>query len=235
MDYKNSRGGGGAGFLNHFGSALCCIFNLRQFPLLVRVTFPLARFQVHYRVQSPAKAKKRVSSVKRKACPVVGGASKLHRTASAVGCAHDCSMANKENELTCSDDARRNCGLPVNPGDASKMAGAASKHSDFTEVRARLPPHRHTRGARSAHPRLCSVVEGPRSHDSHPFWKEPAIKSGTNAVAKERQRAGGLPDQVREPDIRNECRRKAELSPMILPLPVAGLRTPACCWTAYPS
>ncbi|TWW68797.1 KATNB1-like protein 1 [Takifugu flavidus] len=107
---------------------------LRQFPLLVRVDFILGRFQVHYRVPSPAKAKKRVSSVKRKGCPVVEGGSKLHRQASDVGRAHDCSMANKENELTCSDDTRRNCGLPVNPGDAPKMAGASSKYSDFTEL-----------------------------------------------------------------------------------------------------
>lgn len=154
---------------------------------MVRVTFILGRFQVHYRVPSPAKAKKRVSSVKRKGCPVVEGGSKLHRKASDVGCAHDCSMANKENELTCSDDTRRNCGLPVSSGDASKMAGASSKYSDFTEVRARLSPHDDTHGAVSAHTRLCSVVEGPRSDDSHPFWKEPPIKSGTNAVAKKRQ------------------------------------------------
>lgn len=38
-------------------------------------------------------------------------------------------MANKENELTCSDDVRGNA------AEASKMAGASSKYSDFTEVR----------------------------------------------------------------------------------------------------
>lgn len=108
---------------------------LRQFSLLVCVGFLLGRFQVHYRVHSPAKVK-RVSSVKRKGCPVVGVGSKLHRKASDVSCAHDCSMANKENELTCSDDIRRNCSLPGNSGEASKMAGASSKYSDFTEVRA---------------------------------------------------------------------------------------------------
>lgn len=106
-----------------------------QFPLLVRINFLLGRFQVHYRVHSPGKAK-RASSVKRKGCPVVEVGSKLHRKASDVGYAHDCGMANKENELTCSDDIRRNCGLPVNSGEASKMAGASSKYSDFTEVRA---------------------------------------------------------------------------------------------------
>lgn len=61
--------------------------------------------------------------------------SKLHRKASDVGHAHDRGMANKENELTCSDDVRGNCGLPVNSAEASKMAGASSKYSDFTEVR----------------------------------------------------------------------------------------------------
>ncbi|KAL7387822.1 hypothetical protein ABVT39_002051 [Epinephelus coioides] len=48
-------------------------------------------------------------------------------------------MANKENELTCSDDVRGmyhndNCGLPVNSAEASKMAGASSKYGDFTEL-----------------------------------------------------------------------------------------------------
>lgn len=155
---------------------------------MVHVTLVLGRFQVHYRVPSPAKAKKRVSSVKRKGCPVVEGGSKLHRQASDAGCAHDCSMANKENELTCSDDTRRNCGLPVSSGDASKMAAASSKYSDFTEVRARLSLLVTIRTAwLCAHTRVCSVVEGPRSDDSHPFWEEPPIKSGTNAMAKKRQ------------------------------------------------
>lgn len=96
---------------------------------------PLGRFQVHCSVHSPGKAK-RASSVKRKGCPVAEVGSKLHRKTSNVDCAHDCGMANKENELTCSDDIRRNCGLPVNSGEGSKMAGATSKYSDFTEVRA---------------------------------------------------------------------------------------------------
>lgn len=66
--------------------------------------------------------------------------SKLHRTTSDVGRVCDRGMANKENELTCSDDVRGmhyndNCGLPVNSAEASKMAGASSKYSDFTEVR----------------------------------------------------------------------------------------------------
>lgn len=106
---------------------------------LVHVDFPLGRFQVHYGVHSPGKAK-RLSSCKRKGCPVAEVGSKLHRKTSDVGRARDRGMANKENELTCSDDVRGmhyndNCGLPVNSAEASKMAGASSKYSDFTEVR----------------------------------------------------------------------------------------------------
>lgn len=101
--------------------------------------FLLGRFQVHYEVHSPGKVK-RSSSFKRKGCPVVEVGSKLHRTTSDVGRVCDRGMANKENELTCSDDVRGmhyndNCGLPVNSAEASKMAGASSKYSDFTEVR----------------------------------------------------------------------------------------------------
>uniref|UniRef100_A0AAY4BS37 Katanin p80 subunit C-terminal domain-containing protein n=1 Tax=Denticeps clupeoides TaxID=299321 RepID=A0AAY4BS37_9TELE len=45
-------------------------------------------------------------------------------------------MANKENELTCAEDAQSihyndNCGFPVNSAESSKMAGAASKYSDY--------------------------------------------------------------------------------------------------------
>ncbi|KAL7871669.1 hypothetical protein SRHO_G00066520 [Serrasalmus rhombeus] len=49
-------------------------------------------------------------------------------------------MANKENELTCAEDVQGiryndNCGFPVNSTEASKMAGAGSKYSDyFTEL-----------------------------------------------------------------------------------------------------
>lgn len=64
---------------------------------------------------------------------------KLHRRSSNVGHPRDPGMANKENELTCSDDVRgiryENYGLPMNSAEASKMAGASSKYSDFTEVR----------------------------------------------------------------------------------------------------
>lgn len=64
---------------------------------------------------------------------------KLHRKTSDVGRARDPGMANKENELKCSDvwgnHYKDNRGLPVNSAEASKMAGASSKYSDFTEVR----------------------------------------------------------------------------------------------------
>nr|XP_043905070.1 KATNB1-like protein 1 isoform X2 [Solea senegalensis] len=96
------------------------------------------RFQVHYKVRSPVTAK-RLSSCKRKGCPQGEVGSKLHRRSSDVGRARDPGMANKENELTCSDDVRGiryndNCGLPVNSAKASKMAGATSKYGDFTEL-----------------------------------------------------------------------------------------------------
>lgn len=105
---------------------------------MVHVTFPFGRFQVHYRVHSQGKAK-RLSSFKRKGCPVAEVGLKLHRKTSDVGRVCDRGMANKENELTCSDDVRGmhyndNCRLPVNSAEASKMAGASSKYSDFTEV-----------------------------------------------------------------------------------------------------
>jgi len=65
---------------------------------------------------------------------------KLQRRSSDVGHPREPGMANKENELACSDDVwgnhcNDNCGLPVNSAEASKMAGASSKYSDFTEVR----------------------------------------------------------------------------------------------------
>ncbi|KAJ4928971.1 hypothetical protein JOQ06_004593 [Pogonophryne albipinna] len=96
------------------------------------------RFQVNYRVQTKGKAK-RLSSCKRKGCPSVEVGLKLHRRTSDVGCASNPGMANKENELTCSDDVRGmlfndNCGLPVNSAEASKMAEASSKYSNLTEM-----------------------------------------------------------------------------------------------------
>ncbi|CAG03527.1 unnamed protein product [Tetraodon nigroviridis] len=106
---------------------------MKQVDIINKEELDKERFQVHYSVHSPGKAK-RASSVKRKGCPVVEVGSKLHRRTSNADRAHDCGMANKENELTCSDDLPRNGGLPVNSGEASKMAGATSKCSDFTEL-----------------------------------------------------------------------------------------------------
>ncbi|XP_037541526.1 KATNB1-like protein 1 [Nematolebias whitei] len=95
------------------------------------------RFHVQYKVQSSGKVK-RPSSCKRKSCSSVEVGIKLHRKSSNVGHPHDPGMANKENELTCSDDVRGirydKYGLPVNSAEASKMAGASSKYSDFTEL-----------------------------------------------------------------------------------------------------
>lgn len=98
-------------------------------------TSPFGRFQVHYRVHSPGKVK-RATSCKRKSCGLAEVGVKLHRRSSDVGRLCDPGMANKENELTCSDDVR-GCGFPVNSAEASKMAGASSKYSDFAEVRNR--------------------------------------------------------------------------------------------------
>uniref|UniRef100_A0A1A8HEN2 Katanin p80 subunit B-like 1 n=1 Tax=Nothobranchius korthausae TaxID=1143690 RepID=A0A1A8HEN2_9TELE len=96
------------------------------------------RFQVHFRKQSPGKVK-RLSFCKRKSCSSVEVGTKLHRSSSDVGRPRDPGMANKENELSCSDDVRGircydNHGLLVNSAEASKMAGASSKYSDFTEL-----------------------------------------------------------------------------------------------------
>ncbi|XP_024912615.1 KATNB1-like protein 1 isoform X1 [Cynoglossus semilaevis] len=88
------------------------------------------RLQVHHVPCSPNTAK-RLSSCKRKGCPPVGVGSKLHRRSSDVGRACVPGMANKENELTCSEDVR---GLAVNPTGAIKMAGASSKYGDITEL-----------------------------------------------------------------------------------------------------
>lgn len=117
----------------------CMLLQTKTVLNLVHVDFPLGRFQVHYGVHSPGKGK-RLSSVKRKGYPAVEVGLKLHRKTSDVDRDRVRGMANKENELTCSDDVRGmhyndNCGLPVNSAEASKMAGASSKYGDFTEVR----------------------------------------------------------------------------------------------------
>lgn len=121
--------------------ALICIYvgggglNLWLLCIWPISTSPFGRFQVHYRVHSPGKVK-RATSCKRKSCGLAEVGVKLHRRSSDVGRLCDPGMANKENELTCSDDVR-GCGFPVNSAEASKMAGASSKYSDFAEVRNR--------------------------------------------------------------------------------------------------
>uniref|UniRef100_A0A1A8PRY7 Katanin p80 subunit B-like 1 n=1 Tax=Nothobranchius rachovii TaxID=451742 RepID=A0A1A8PRY7_9TELE len=96
------------------------------------------RFPVHFRKQSPGKVK-RLSFCKTKSCSSLEVGTKLHRRLSDVGRPRDPGMANKENELSCSDDVRGircydNHGLLVNSAEASKMAGASSKYSDFAEL-----------------------------------------------------------------------------------------------------
>ncbi|XP_068433230.1 KATNB1-like protein 1 [Clinocottus analis] len=112
---------------------------MKQVDIINKEELDKERFQVHYGVQSPGKAKKRLSTCKRKGCPLVEVGLKLHRKKSDVGRAREPGMANKENELTCTDDVRGMhyndiCGLPVNSAEASKMAGASSKYRDFTEL-----------------------------------------------------------------------------------------------------
>ncbi|KAM4521622.1 KATNB1-like protein 1 [Odontesthes bonariensis] len=106
--------------------------NMKQVDIINKEELDKDRFQVSYKV-------KRQSSCKRKSCSSVEVGIKLHRRSSNVGHPREPGMANKENELACSDDVwgnhcYDNCGLPVNSAEASKMAGASSKYSDFTEL-----------------------------------------------------------------------------------------------------
>ncbi|KAM4600484.1 KATNB1-like protein 1 isoform 2-T2 [Polymixia lowei] len=108
--------------------------NMKQVDFLNKEELDKERVQVNFRVYSPGKAKQ-VSSCKRKGSPLKGVSLKLHCQTSRAGQSCDTGMANKENELTCSEDMRGihyndNCGLPVNSVEASKMAGASSKYSD---------------------------------------------------------------------------------------------------------
>lgn len=94
-------------------------------------------FRVHC-VTNSGEAKK-LPPCKRKGCPLEVVGVKLHRRASNVGRARVPGMANKENELACSDDTRGlyhndNRGLPVSASEVSKMAGASSKYTDLNEM-----------------------------------------------------------------------------------------------------
>ncbi|XP_051909619.1 KATNB1-like protein 1 [Hippocampus zosterae] len=89
-----------------------------------------------YKVHSPGKEKK--SSLykrKRSLCLEVG--LKLHRKTSNVGQARNPGMANKENEVTCSDVRGNHYKVNYSPpasAAVSKMAGPSSKYNDFTEL-----------------------------------------------------------------------------------------------------
>ncbi|XP_029966159.1 KATNB1-like protein 1 isoform X2 [Salarias fasciatus] len=110
--------------------------NMKQVDIVNKEELDKDSFQENYPVHNPGKAR-RISACKRKGCAAVEVSKKLHRRSANVGYSCDPGMANKENELTCSDDVRgiySNCGLPVNSAEASKMAGASSKYSDFTEL-----------------------------------------------------------------------------------------------------
>ncbi|XP_076023485.1 KATNB1-like protein 1 [Genypterus blacodes] len=109
---------------------------MKQVDIINKEELGKDRFQVQYRANSPGKARR--SSCKRKGCPLVEAGSKLYRQTSDVGCARDPGMANKENELTCSEDVwgvrcNDRCG-PVTSAEASKMAGANTKYSEFAEL-----------------------------------------------------------------------------------------------------
>lgn len=93
----------------------------------------------HVQCVSSSDKVKKLALYKRKGCPLELVGVKLHRRASDVGRARTPGMANKENELTCSDDTRGlyhndNCGLPVNAAVVSKMASASSKYTDLNEM-----------------------------------------------------------------------------------------------------
>ncbi|XP_053737619.1 KATNB1-like protein 1 [Synchiropus splendidus] len=97
------------------------------------------RFQRQVKGHVPGKTK-RLSSCKRKSCPVADVGLKLHCKGTDVGRVHDPGMANKENELMSSAEVRPyhchdRCRIPVNSAAASKMEGASSKYmTDITEL-----------------------------------------------------------------------------------------------------
>ncbi|XP_061843132.1 KATNB1-like protein 1 [Nerophis lumbriciformis] len=110
---------------------------MKQVDIVNKDKLDKERFQVCYGVNNPGKAKKSLPCKRRSSpLPVVG--SKLHRRTSDVGRGQHPGMANKENEVTCSDvrgnHYKDNCGPSVSAAEASKMAGASSKYSDFTEL-----------------------------------------------------------------------------------------------------
>ncbi|MEQ2179743.1 hypothetical protein GOODEAATRI_028297 [Goodea atripinnis] len=140
--------------------------------------------EVHRVVQRSDKIT-RPSPGKRKSSSSVEVGAKLHRRSSNVGRLRGPGMANKENEVTCSDDVRGlHAGLPTISADASKMAGASSKYADFTEVRNRSEVETYYENIcllvfllvldqknTSFYVFFSQVIKGPRSYDSHSLWK----------------------------------------------------------------
>ncbi|XP_012682100.1 KATNB1-like protein 1 [Clupea harengus] len=110
--------------------------NMREVDYLNKEEIDKDRFPVGRCVYKSNKVK-RVVVCKRRSRLSVAGSGPCRRAPSA---GWPCDMANKENELTCAGDVQAihyndNCGFPVNSAEASKMAGAGTKYSDFfTEV-----------------------------------------------------------------------------------------------------
>ncbi|XP_016085523.1 KATNB1-like protein 1 isoform X2 [Sinocyclocheilus grahami] len=106
--------------------------NMREVDYSLKDETDQERFPVGRCVHKYSKAKRAVVSKKKTRHSGVGSrACRRSPTASRTS-----DMANKENELTCADDVQAilysdNCGFAVNSTDASKMAGAGSKYSDY--------------------------------------------------------------------------------------------------------
>ncbi|XP_053470174.1 KATNB1-like protein 1 isoform X1 [Ictalurus furcatus] len=108
--------------------------NMREVDYLYKEEIDKDRFPVGRCMHNYSKVKRAVS---KKTCHSVLHPAVRLRPSSA---GRPSDMANKENELTCAEDVqgvhyKDKCAFPVNSTDASKMAGAGSKYSDyFTEL-----------------------------------------------------------------------------------------------------
>ncbi|XP_028858055.1 KATNB1-like protein 1 [Denticeps clupeoides] len=107
--------------------------NMREVDFFKREEIDKESFPVSRGVHNSDKVK-RVVVGKRKSRHTAASSGPHRRAPSADRTCDD--MANKENELTCAEDAQSihyndNCGFPVNSAESSKMAGAASKYSDY--------------------------------------------------------------------------------------------------------
>ncbi|XP_030627561.1 KATNB1-like protein 1 [Chanos chanos] len=101
--------------------------NMREVEYLNKEEIDKERFPVGRCAHNFGKAK-RASACKRKTRGVAVSSGQRRRAPPAGG-ARD--MANKENELACAEPAHGIPGFPVNSAEASKMAGAGSKYSDY--------------------------------------------------------------------------------------------------------